>query len=114
MVGLLCAAWTAGDAERLAHLLHADATILIDGGALVALDRRTAQGADAVATTLLDALAACAGVTLAVGEVNGAAGVIARAAGQVVGVVAIDVTGRTISRLWVVANPDKLAHWNVR
>lgn len=105
-------AWSAGDQARVGGLLAPDATIVIDAGAIVPVDRRTASGPEAVVATLTDALAACPAVTLRLCDVNGQPGIVAEASGRTVGVVALECAAGVLTRLWVVANPDKLDDWN--
>ena len=45
-------------------------------------------------------------------EVNGAPGIVVRSHDRVVGVVSIAMGASTITQIWAVTNPDKLAHWN--
>ena len=45
-------------------------------------------------------------------EVNGAAGIVIRSHDRVVGVISIAMRASTITQIWAVVNPDKLAHWN--
>ncbi|WP_436786227.1 hypothetical protein [Yinghuangia sp. YIM S10712] len=43
--------------------------------------------------------------------VNGQPGLVAQHAGVTVAVIAFDITGHRISRIWAVLNPDKLHAW---
>ena len=47
-------------------------------------------------------------------DVNGAPGIILRSGGAVVGILSIGMRGTQIAAVWVVVNPDKLAHWDLR
>lgn len=105
-------AWAADDAARLAQLLAPDATIVIDAGELLPVDRRTASGSAAVAAALVGALRQCPDVTLRLCDVNGQTGIAAEASGRTVGVVAAEFAAGVFSRVWVVANREKLNHWN--
>lgn len=106
-------AWQSGDAPRMVRLLRSDASLVIDGGGLVSLETSAADGAPAVVSMLERALAACPDAMLTVRSVNGQPGIVAQAYGRVVAVVAANFTRTSLSRLWVIANPEKLAHWNV-
>jgi len=60
----------------------------------------------------VDVLAGDARIAATVTSVNGAPALVVRRGADVVAVVVTALRGRRIATMWVVVNPDKLAHWN--
>ncbi|MEU6094930.1 RNA polymerase sigma-70 factor [Streptomyces sp. NPDC047079] len=99
-----------GDLTGLEKLLAADVTWWSDGGGRVSAARRPIEGREKVLRFLAGALRGFAAhVGFTVVEVNGAAGLVARLGGRVVGVVAFEVRDGLVARVRAVVNPDKLA-----
>lgn len=99
-----------GDVEQLLALLTKDAVLLSDGGGVVKAAQRPISGGDKVARFLLGILAkAPQDFTVAIEQVNGTWGVIARSAGALHSVITLDVVDDRIQGVHLVANPHKLA-----
>ncbi|SHM58700.1 RNA polymerase sigma factor SigJ [Cryptosporangium aurantiacum] len=102
------AACVHGQVEELVRVLDPDVVLRSDGGGLVSgVARRPVVGADRVARLLL-AVAGRGRVEPAVRPVNGAAGVVFGADGEVVGVMGFTVAGHVITEIDFVLNPEKL------
>jgi len=101
------------DASGIAALLSENATLVIDAGshAIGEASSGRASGAMAAARQLLSLLDSFPDRRLIQHEINGAAGIVVRSNGRVVGVIAVAMRGSGITHVWVIANPDKLAHW---
>ncbi|MFE3269672.1 RNA polymerase subunit sigma [Streptomyces sp. NPDC059215] len=105
-------ACAAQDGERLVSLLAPDATALFDGGGKVRALARPVHGSRQVAASLLTLLALRPRTTLTAHSVNGRTGLVARYDHQVAAVISLTVTGRRITGISIVLNPDKLRPWN--
>jgi hypothetical protein len=68
-------------------------------------------GADAIARRLVAFAPAAAGQTVTEATVNGQPGLVTQQDGVTVTVVAFDVVGGQITRIWAVRNPEKLRSW---
>ncbi|KUN06003.1 RNA polymerase subunit sigma-24 [Streptomyces yokosukanensis] len=104
-------AWEAKDIDALVGLLAPDATATGDGGGLVTAALRPVEGAEQIARFFADRMAAVPGVTLAQSTVNGRPGLVAQVDGVPVSVLAFDIEGDLVKRIWAVLNPDKLRPW---
>lgn len=105
-----------GDVAGLRALLAADVVATSDGGGVVSAARRPVVGIDKVAAFLLGLVRkAPAGFTLAIEEVNGGAGLVARVDGAVYVVAAPEFgdspEGPRLTALSFVLNPAKLARF---
>jgi RNA polymerase sigma-70 factor, ECF subfamily len=105
-------AWEAQDIKALVGLLDPDATVIADGGGLVAAALHPIEGADQIGAYLatLSQLRP-ADVTLLERTVNGQPGLVMEQGGVVITVFAFGVTEGRISRIWAVRNPEKLRPW---
>lgn len=108
----LSAAWQRRDEAALSRALTGDAELLVDAGAGIAVPVRQESGGRAVASALVGLLSALPDVGFADAQVNGTPGLVLRGDGRVVGVAAVGMRGRRVARVWLVLNPDKLAHWH--
>ncbi|MFB9675008.1 hypothetical protein [Streptosporangium vulgare] len=106
------AACQAGDTEALQEVLAADAIVVSDGGGKVRVAVRPSYGVDAVAQVVTALLIDQPGTDLAIGSVNGRAGLVLRRAGKVVAVVSVSVAGAEVTAVWIILNPDKLQRWH--
>ncbi|MEO3813424.1 hypothetical protein ABGB17_30870 [Sphaerisporangium sp. B11E5] len=106
------AACQAGDTEVLREVLAADAIVVSDGGGKVRVAVRPSYGVDAVAQVVTALLIDQPGTDLAIGSVNGRAGLVLRRAGKAVAVVSVSVAGAEVTAVWIVLNPDKLQRWH--
>ncbi|HEX4831738.1 MAG TPA: RNA polymerase sigma factor SigJ [Trebonia sp.] len=105
-------AWEAKDIEALLGLLDPDAVALADGGGQVVAFLDPIAGAGAVARAWIEiARRAPPGLAFLERTVNGQPGLVAQQDGVTVTVLAFDIDGPRIRRIWVVRNPDKLRRW---
>ncbi|WP_416983929.1 RNA polymerase sigma factor SigJ [Streptomyces sp. T028] len=104
-------AWQAKDIDALLGLLAPDAVATGDGGGLAPAAPRPVEGAEQVARFFADRADTVSRMTLVECAVNGQPGLAARRDGVTVAVLAFDVTGDRIERVWAVLNPDKLRSW---
>jgi RNA polymerase sigma-70 factor (ECF subfamily) len=104
-------AWEAKDIDALIDLMAPDATATGDGGGLVPAALHPVEGAEQVARFLAERADAVPNVTILECMVNGQPGLAARMDGVTVSVLAFDVAGDRITRIWAVLNPDKLRPW---
>ena len=104
-------AWAAQDIEALVALLAPDATTVSDGGGKVAALRAPIVGREEIARRLVAFAPGASGQTVLEATVNGQPGLVAQENGVTVTVVAFDVVGGQITRIWAVRNPEKLRSW---
>ncbi|MGW0808566.1 RNA polymerase sigma factor SigJ [Nonomuraea sp. NPDC002799] len=104
-------AWEAKDIDALIGLLDPGVTAVADGGGQVSAVFRPIEGSERVARHTLDIAGRVPGLTLLERSVNGQPGLVAQRDGVTVMVVAFDVVGDRIKRVWAVRNPDKLRPW---
>ena len=102
-------AWEAKDIGALMGLLAPDAKASGDGGGLVSAVLRPIEGGQEIARFYAEL--AAAPVTLLERTVNGQPGLVAQRDGVTVTVMAFDVAGDRITRIWAILNPDKLHPW---
>ena len=101
-----------GDVQTLVDLLADDVVHMSDGGGVVRAARRPVVGKDRVARLFVNLAARMgAGVSTELRRLNGRpSAVVWRPEGDPLTALSIDVDGGRIVRIWVVANPEKLAH----
>ncbi|MEU6038597.1 RNA polymerase sigma factor SigJ [Actinomadura sp. NPDC047616] len=104
-------AWEAKDLDALIALLDPDATGIADGGGLVSAVLEPVEGAERVARFLVDIADRATDLTITERLVNGQPGLVARPDDVTVAVMAFDVVGDRIRRIWAVRNPEKLRPW---
>ncbi|MFC1403442.1 MULTISPECIES: RNA polymerase sigma factor SigJ [Streptacidiphilus] len=107
-------AWQAKDLNALIGLLDPQAVATSDGGGLATASPHPVQGAEQIARFFVDLSARAereSGLTLAVRTVNGQPGLVAHQDGTTVAVLAFEIAGDRIRRIWGVRNPEKLRHW---
>ncbi|WP_233223572.1 RNA polymerase sigma factor SigJ [Amycolatopsis sp. CA-128772] len=104
-------AWEAKDIRGLVGLLDPGATAVADGGGLAGAVRHPVEGGELVAQYAVRLLDRIPALELAESTVNGRPGLVARRDGTVAAVVAFDVAGGLIRRIWAVRNPEKLLLW---
>ncbi|MGA4844979.1 RNA polymerase sigma factor SigJ [Streptomyces sp. G5(2025)] len=105
-------AWEAKDVRALVGLLDPDATAVGDGGGLVSAALRPVEGGVRIAQALVEIFdTAASEVTFLERTVNGQPGLVAQQDGVTISVIAFDVVGDRIKRIWAVRNPDKLRPW---
>lgn len=117
VVTTFLAAVRAGDLAALTTALDPDVVLTSDGGGTVSAARRPVHGPDHVARLIL-------GITNTTPQqiqlltVNGSTGLALSEHGELRALVSLTTTGRTVQRIDIVLNPDKLptqrdlrAHW---
>ncbi|MEU1409335.1 RNA polymerase sigma factor SigJ [Streptomyces sp. NPDC005728] len=104
-------AWEAKDIEALIGLLDPDATAITDGGGLVGALLHPVEGGEQVARFFAGSAAGAPEVTIVECAVNGQPGLVLQRAGTTLSVLAFDVAGDRITRIWAVLNPEKLRPW---
>ena len=103
-----------GDLPGLLACLADDVTIWADGGGKVTAARKPVSGRDKVARFILGLMKlAPPGTSLRPSRVNGGAGFVTLIDGAPFNVATLELDGDRISAIYVVANPDKLAHLGV-
>jgi RNA polymerase sigma-70 factor (ECF subfamily) len=104
-------AWQAGDIDALVAVLDPDVTATGDGGGLVGAVLRPIAGSGEVARIFVDLAGRAPDLTMLERTVNGQPGLVTQQDGVTVTVIAFDVTGDRIRRIWAVRNPEKLRPW---
>ncbi|HEX7195622.1 MAG TPA: RNA polymerase sigma-70 factor [Candidatus Limnocylindria bacterium] len=97
-----------GDLQGLLDVLSPDVVVVADGGGVALAARRPTVGADRVARALLG-LSRLADVEMATVWLNGSLGARIDIGGEVDTAVSISVEGGSITRIYAVRNPHKLA-----
>jgi RNA polymerase sigma-70 factor (ECF subfamily) len=110
VVNRLVAALNSGDVQGLMDVLAPDVVSVADGGGKVrGAARRPIVGAERLARYLVGGLAKVEGTLVAVPIwVNGQPGLRMELDGRLAGVVSLSVQDGRITRLYSIANPDKL------
>jgi RNA polymerase sigma-70 factor (ECF subfamily) len=110
VVARLVAALNTGDLHGLVDVLAPDVIAVSDGGGKVrGAARRPVVGAERLARYLVGGMARTAGALRAVATwVNGQPGVRMELDGRLVGVASITVEDGRVTRVYSIANPDKL------
>ncbi|GLX50218.1 RNA polymerase sigma24 factor [Streptomyces hygroscopicus subsp. hygroscopicus] len=105
-------AWEAGDIDALIGLLDPDATAIADGGGVVTAFLHPIEGGERIAHAWAELARRRPGdMTFLERTVNGQPGLVAQQGGVTVTVLAFEVTGDRIRRIWVIRNPEKLRRW---
>ncbi|WIM93388.1 RNA polymerase sigma factor SigJ [Actinoplanes oblitus] len=104
-------AWQAKDIEALLGLLDPGAVLVADGGGLVTAALRPIEGGEQIARFAAGLAERAPALRLLEGTVNGEPGLITQHDGVTTGVIAFEVDGDRIRRIWSVRNPEKLRRW---
>lgn len=108
-------AWESKDIAALIALLDPDATALADGGGLVNAAPRPLVGSEEIARYLVAVSVVIDGQafdqTILERTVNGQPGLVVQHEGVTTSVLAFDIAGDRITRLWAIRNPEKLRPW---
>jgi RNA polymerase sigma-70 factor (ECF subfamily) len=108
VVGAFLDASARGDLEALLRLLDPSVVLRADGGGMVAAAGRPVRGAERAARVLRAGQTWYPGMTARMVAVNGGAGALMTADGEVVAVVGVTVAGGRITAIDIVVNPEKL------
>ncbi|WP_454195309.1 RNA polymerase sigma factor SigJ [Nocardia sp. Marseille-Q1738] len=104
-------AWETKDIKALIGLLDPDATGIADGGGLARAALHPIEGAERIARYLVDFTGRTPGLMMLERTVNGQPGLVIQMNRTTTSVVAFDISGDRIKRIWAVRNPDKLRLW---
>jgi RNA polymerase sigma-70 factor (ECF subfamily) len=104
-------AWEAMDIDALVGLLDPAATAIADGGGIARTTLHPIEGGAQIAGYLLDITGKLPHQTLLERTVNGQPGLVAQRDGVTITVMAFEIAGDRITRIWAVRNPDKLRPW---
>ena len=105
-------ATSTGDLARLVALLAADAVLYSDGGGKAAAVPNLVYGADRVARAILGGMRKLvpANLTSRLTQINGEPGVVSYLEGRPYAVLTLHVAGGRVESVYIVSNPEKLAH----
>ncbi|WP_433204394.1 RNA polymerase sigma factor SigJ [Dactylosporangium sp. CS-047395] len=103
-------AWAARDIAALVGLLDPQAMAVSDGGGIVPAALEPITGAERIAEGLVEIMR-LAGLVLHERMVNGQPGLVAELDNQTSTVMAFEISGDRITRIWAVRNPEKLRTW---
>ncbi|MFJ3139997.1 MULTISPECIES: RNA polymerase sigma factor SigJ [unclassified Streptomyces] len=106
-------AWENKDVATLVGLLDPAAVMTADGGGMVGTVLRPVEGDARIARYMVAIADKAPGLELLQRSVNGVPGLVARRDGVVVTVASFDVVDGSVTRIWVVRNPEKLRSWAV-
>lgn len=106
-------AWEAADIDGLLAVLDPDASVVADGGGQVKASILPIEGARRIARYLLGIVQLMPGVTFRECTVNHRPGLATVQDGVITTVLAFELSGDQISRIWAVRNPDKLGPWGL-
>ncbi len=110
VVDAFIAACAGGDLQALLPLLDPSVIGWADVGGMLAAVRQPNVGREKVAQQVMKFFGAPSGTTMTAREINGEPGIIAFRDGAVAAVLALTVRNRLVTRVYVVADPRKLAH----
>jgi RNA polymerase sigma-70 factor (ECF subfamily) len=109
------AAWEAKDINAIIGLLDPDAVAVADGGGLAVAFLSPIEGSEQIARAWIEiANRVPSTMTFQERTVNGQLGLVAQENGVTVTVIAFNVAGDRIRRIWVVRNPEKLRRWTTK
>ncbi len=105
-------ATSTGDLDNLVALLSEDAVLHSDGGGKAPAVPNLVRGADHVARAILGSRKKLVpdGLTSRLAMINGWPGVVSYREGRAFAVVTLDISSDRIQTVYIVTNPEKLAH----
>ena len=104
-------AWEARDIGALVGLLDPDAVMTSDGGGVVRATLHPVVGGEQIARFVGGLAFRLPEIAILERTVNGQPGLVVRGDGGIESVVAFEVAGDRITRIWSVRNPQKLRPW---
>ncbi|MER6826289.1 RNA polymerase sigma factor SigJ [Streptosporangium sp. NPDC000563] len=104
-------AWEAKDIDALIGLLDPKVTMVSDGGGVVSALLRPIEGGEQIARYAMAIADLAPGMTILERTVNGQPGLVAQRDGVTEAVMAFEVAGDRVTRIWAVRNPEKLRPW---
>jgi RNA polymerase sigma factor (sigma-70 family) len=107
-------AWEAQDINAIVGLLDPNATVIADGGGVVAAALTPIHGADEIAAYLTGLAQRVPDLVLLERTVNGQPGLVGEYQGSIAAVFAFGFTDQQITHIWAVRNPDKLRPWTTQ
>jgi RNA polymerase sigma-70 factor (ECF subfamily) len=112
LLGKFLQATATGDLEELVGLLHAGAALHTDGGGKARAVPNLVYGADNVARAIAGALRKLvpSNLTTRIARINGEPGIVSYLEGRPFSVLTLEVTDDRIKSIYIVTNPEKLAH----
>jgi RNA polymerase sigma-70 factor (ECF subfamily) len=105
------AAWEAMDVDALIGLLDPDATATADGGGLALTHLHPIEGGELIARAYAEIARGASRVAILERTVNGRPGLVVQRDGRTVTVLAFEIAGDRITRIWNIRNPEKLRPW---
>ncbi|MFF0341497.1 RNA polymerase sigma factor SigJ [Kribbella sp. NPDC004875] len=105
------AAWEATDIAALVTLLDPDVLATADGGGVVSAALEPVRGGTKVAEYFTGLPVFNLGRSIVERTVNGQPGLVIEFEGVVETVIAFDVAGDRITKIWAIRNPEKLHPW---
>ena len=101
-----------GDLDRLVALLASDAVLHSDGGGKAPAVPNLVHGADRVARALLGGLRKLVpgDLTNRMAQINGDPGIVSYSRGRAFSVLTLEIDQERIQAVYIVTNPEKLAH----
>jgi RNA polymerase sigma-70 factor (ECF subfamily) len=104
-------AWAAKDIDALIALLDPGAVTVADGGGVASAVPHPIEGSAEVARALVGIAERAEDLRLLERTVNGQPGLVVQQSGATAAVLAFDVAGARVRRIWAVRNPEKLRPW---
>ena len=104
-------AWEAQDIQALMSILDPDATVIADGGGLVAATLVPVEGAEQIARFAVELAIRATDMTFLERNVNGQPGLVIQQNGVTEAVFSFEFADGRIKRIWAVRNPEKLRPW---
>jgi hypothetical protein len=104
-------AWEARDINGLIAVLDPNARAIADGGGVVQAKVEPTEGAEAVARGLFDVADRNPDLVMLERTVNGEPGLVLQQGGVTGTVMAFQIAGDRIVRIWAIRNPEKLRPW---
>ncbi|MCR2810770.1 MULTISPECIES: RNA polymerase sigma factor SigJ [unclassified Microbacterium] len=111
IVAVFKSAWEAKDIPRLLTLLDPNATMSADGGGIVPATLEPVEGLNQIALSFAALADRAPDLVVRERTVNGQPGLVAEQDGSVAVVLAFEIAGGRILRIWAMRNPQKLRAW---